>query len=428
MRPEIYRFLQEHGMHYDTLDIEKETGIFAAEMKKGLSGKNAGLMMIPSYLETERPVPRGETAVVADAGGTHLRVASVTFSRETGVPVIEQFKTIPMPGTQGAVTAESFFESLSEQFIPRIGTNRKIGFCFSYPARILPNLDGKILKLAKEITIQNAEGLLIGEELNKAFARHGQKPCKAVVLNDSTAGLLGGMAQSQAYDDYIGFILGTGTNTCYIENAENITGLSAREKRGRMIVNLESGCYPRIAQGDVDRELDSESRDPGGHKLEKMVSGGYFGAVLRRTLEKAGTEGLFSLEFCRLLREVPPVSMRDVDAFCDNPQAGGLFAGMTDETDHQTLLAVIDTLFERAARLSIIQIGGILSHTGAGRNPQSPVCVVAEGTFFTKSRIFRSKFDRYTQSFLEREMGRYIEPLTAPNATLVGAAAAALIS
>jgi len=417
-------------MHYDTLDLKKEVEVFAGDMKRGLAGGDSTLLMIPTYLETGKAIPYGESVLALDAGGTNFRV-SVLHLNGVGEPMLEVFENRPMPGTKGAITADTFFETIVDAIAPLVPKTQKIGFCFSYPAETTPELDARIIRMAKEVTINGAEGLLIGEELNKALARRGLPACKVVLLNDTAAGMLGGLAQTQArvYDDYIGFILGTGTNTCYIENTENIPKLPARGRHGRMVVNQESGGYGRIAQGEVDRELDSESANPGKQKLEKMVSGAYFGAILRRLIDKACNDGLFSAAFRDKIATVDKLLMQDVGDFCENPYSGffsELAAGNDD--DRLTLFELIDALFDRAARITIIQIAGILTQTGAGQSPLKPVCVVAEGTFFTKARTFRAKFDAYVKCFLGDEMGRYIELVSVQNATLTGSAAAVLIS
>ena len=113
------------------------------------------------------------------------------------------------------------------------------------------------------------------------------------VLNDTVATMLCGIGyNNRPYSGYIGFILGTGTNTCYIESLSEIAKIGGGE--GNMAVNLESGCYSGFPRGDYDRELDAASQNPGDHLMEKMISGAYLGELVTRTVRGAVREGLFS--------------------------------------------------------------------------------------------------------------------------------------
>jgi len=403
MQTNVSDFLTQNGMNGYTLDVQKEARTFTQEMRKGLRGEASTLRMLPSYIETDKPAPEGERVIALDAGGTHFRAATLAFGPGR-VPVIENFSDHPMPGTRGTITAPEFFAQIAEIVKPLLPISRKIGFCFSYPAEITPGRDGKLLAMTKEVSITGLAGLALGAELQKYLG-----PAQITVLNDTTACLLGGMGD-------IGFILGTGTNTCYIEQKKNIVKCYGPEEPGRMIVNLESGNYGLLPAGTVDTELDLESQDPGRQKLEKMVSGVYFAKILRRTLEKAAAAGLFAPE------NIGPFGMPEVDRFCENPQQDGFFSSLTagNAPDRQTLLDIIDGLYERAVRITLTQMLGIVS--GGAKQAR----VVVEGTFFEKSKTFRGKLDAYLQQY--RAQGLDIQLAKAQNATLAGAAAAALLA
>ena len=108
-----------------------------------------------------------------------------------------------------------------------INQSKDIGFCFSYPIEIFPNKDGRVLYFSKEIQASEVVGQMLGESLNTAISAAGFKADKNVILlNDTVATLLAGRAEStgRVFDSYIGFILGTGTNTSYIEKNNNRDG------------------------------------------------------------------------------------------------------------------------------------------------------------------------------------------------------------
>ena len=75
------------------------------------------------------------------------------------------------------------------------------------------------------------EGQLIGETLNNTLAAMEISADKHIVLlNDTVATLLAGLghknyAGKSGFSSYIGFILGTGTNCCYIEKNSQLKKL-----------------------------------------------------------------------------------------------------------------------------------------------------------------------------------------------------------
>ena len=103
-------FLVENGFVLDGSNREKIAAAFDAEIMAGLAGRPSTLRMLPANLSgDERPLT-GVPAVVIDAGGTNLRVASVTLS-EKG-PQIRHLQKTFMPGTRGELTAEAFHSSV----------------------------------------------------------------------------------------------------------------------------------------------------------------------------------------------------------------------------------------------------------------------------------------------------------------------------
>ncbi len=139
-----------------------------------------------------------------------------------------------MPGTENEVNKKQFFARMANYIEKILDKSSKIGFCFSYPTEILPNKDGRLIRFSKEIKAKQVQGQLIGENLNLAIKALGHRHKKhIVILNDTVATLVAGksVAADKKYSAYIGFILGTGTNCCYIEKNSNIT--KKQEPRSR---------------------------------------------------------------------------------------------------------------------------------------------------------------------------------------------------
>jgi hexokinase len=205
-----------------------------------------------------------------------------------------------------------------------------VGFCFSYPTDILPNKDGKLIRFNKEVRVDGMEGEPICEGIAQALVQRGHRDkMQFVLLNDSVATMLGGMAANpgRGYDSYIGFILGTGMNTCYLEQNKNITKADlSGEKTSSMVINMESGGYNRMPAGEFDDLFDSATNNPGNQRLEKMLSGAYQGGLIHLTVCKAMEEGLFSEDFVTRYKELPTLTMRNIDDFCFYPYGENVLA------------------------------------------------------------------------------------------------------
>lgn len=151
-------------MDYASIDINQGCQEFIEEMNKGLKGSESSLKMIPTYIAMEKEIPVKEPVIVMDAGGTNFRVAVAYFDKNKE-PVIEDYNMYPMPGTAGEIGKEEFYNTIAGYLKPVLNRSNKISFCFSYPAEALPNKDGRLLHLSKEVRIKGLVGDIIGGNL-----------------------------------------------------------------------------------------------------------------------------------------------------------------------------------------------------------------------------------------------------------------------
>lgn len=421
-------FLKRHQMEADAIDWQQETQRFVRQMQAGLEGETSSLLMIPSFVMMAQQLPLDRKAIVVDAGGTNLRVA-VAQTQADGSVELSGFVKYPMPGTQGQLTADEFFCRLADRLEPVLEQSDQIGICFSFPCEILPNRDGRILGFSKEVRVSEAAGRLIGESLNAEFARRGKKAKTFTVLNDTVATMLGGLAAAggRRYDNYIGFILGTGTNTCYVERSERIRkSPEACAMGGEMAMNTESGCYDGFAQGTFDRMVDQASDNPGDHPMEKMISGVYQGKIITCMVQAAVEEGLFTDTFAREWEKAPRITPMEMDAFVAAPKGEGRLAAMTaDSQDNVRLYQLIEALYQRAAKITTVVFSGIAVYTGIPAG--GSLCVMAEGSVFEKSALYVEKLREYIRCYMEGKLQVHCDIVTGRNTTLVGTAAAALL-
>lgn len=110
-------FLCQYGMHPDFFDIEEQTAVFLNEMEKGLCGRNSSLLMLPTYISVDKPVPREDSVIVIDAGGTNLRIALVSPNQDRALQIF-QYEKYPMPGTNGTISFEQMCDQIAMYLFP----------------------------------------------------------------------------------------------------------------------------------------------------------------------------------------------------------------------------------------------------------------------------------------------------------------------
>jgi len=157
-------------------------------MFKGLKGKESSLRMIPTYIEADNQFFTDVPVVAIDAGGTNFRAALIKFSKQ-GKLEISNIINAWMPGLEGEISKDEFFQTIAGYVKPLAEKTNRIGFCFSYPTEILPDKDGKLLQFCKEVKAPGVVGQLIGKNLLETMGMPGKK---IILLNDTVATLLAG--------------------------------------------------------------------------------------------------------------------------------------------------------------------------------------------------------------------------------------------
>jgi hexokinase len=430
VKREVVRFLKSYQMDHLDVDIDANVESFLDEMKRGLEGKKSSLVMIPTYIETGAEVPSNKRVIVVDAGGTNFRVATVYFDDQKR-PVIENLKLFKMPGIGQEVGKDEFFTIMAGYLKEVAAISDRIGFCFSYAVDMQPNKDGRLIRFSKEVKAPGVIGQLIGENLNKALAAAGLGGNKhMVLLNDTVVTLLAGCGyKNRSFGSYVGFILGTGTNCCYIEQNSRITKNKTLDSSRNMIINTESGGFAKCHRGKLDISYDKTTINPGAQKLEKMISGAYLGPLCLHVMKKACKEKLLSPAAAQAVLQISELDTKDLNYFMlypfgDNILANACKNGTSDDTLAMCYLS--DRLIERAAKLTAINLSAMAIGSGKGQTPTQPICIVAEGTTFYHLRNLKPRVDFYLKQYLENKHGVFHEIIGVDNATLIGSAIAGL--
>jgi hexokinase len=427
LKDKAQEFLAAHGLDAPAINPEAVVEDFLDEMRRGLEGRKSSLVMIPTFITIDKPVPAGRPVIAVDAGGTNLRVATVVFD-DRGAPAIDNYSNYEMPGIQKEVGKEEFFDLFARYLMPMAGLADSVGFCFSYAAEITPDCDGKLLTWTKEIKAPEVIGEFIGRNISDRLKPKGFSP-KITLLNDTVATLLAGksVGGERRYSSYIGFILGTGTNTSYVEKNSLITKRDDLDPKGAQAINVESGNFGRCPRGDVDLSFDETTANPGAYTFEKMISGAYLGGLCLHVLKAAADEGLISAAGRGVISKLTHLSTIQVDALLRNPFAAPEKPlSVLAEEDMETALHLFTAVIERAALLAAINISAAVLKSGGGTSPLHPVCVNADGSTFYKTKGFLSRVEEHLRRILGAR-GVYYDIIRVDDSPLIGAAVAGLI-
>lgn len=439
----VSAFLNRHGFSAKGYDVNTVVESLLYDMKESLAHGAGDLAtmagsedMIPTWGLPPAESPKNQKIIVIDAGGTNFRSCLVSFDSD-GNASISDFEKTRMPGIERELGKDEFYEAIAANLDHLKNKSDRIGFCFSYAMEITPDGDGKVLKFSKEIKAAAVEGTMVGACLSDALVKRGwTRPKKITLLNDTTAALLAGATTAtggRAFSSFVGFILGTGMNTAYIESEpiEKIAGMKDSAGNGapsQQIVVCESGRFNKVQRSDFDLKFDEHSNTPGLYVMEKMCSGAYLGKVSFIAVRQAAEEGLFSEPVADAIRGVQTADSSDADKFLYYPKnAESLYGSIIargNQDDADTLYAILDAFVERSARLSAALIAAAVIKSGKGNHASLPVGVVCNGTCFEKTHNLKDRFTGYLNDVLISQRHLYYELLYVQNDITLGAAVA----
>ena len=422
-------FLKANGF-VPAADIDRQAmiALFLSEMEKGLKGEESSLRMIPAYVGVSGKIPSGASAAVLDAGGTNFRSAVVSIP-----PKIEDRKNQPMPGSRSEVGEDEFYAPFAEELkrVAPKATAKKFGWCFSYNADVTPDLDAKLNCWTKGIRAPAIVGQYVGRELLKRMGG-GQ----IAVVNDTVATLLAAKATEgdKTYSSYIGFILGTGTNTAYVEKNRNITKVQGLDPDGSMIINAESGAMDKVPRSKFDEAMDAKQPDPGHAPFEKMIAGAYLGPTGLEIFKAAAKAGLFSQKAAQQIAGLGQLESIDLNNFCAAHKAEGrdnvLDTIFADPNDAKMARRLGIPVFERAAVLTAIHLAAFCIKSGEGADAAEPIAINADGSTYYKTIAipFADTVKKELDDMLvKRRNIHYVITPQVEDAPMVGAAIAAML-
>jgi len=443
---ELSEFARYYGFHYEGINPQALVKEILIEMQRGLEGKTSSLAMIPSYISPVTRIPNGKTVLALDAGGTNLR-SSLVYFNENGEAVAQGTKKTAMPGTNGIVNADKFFDTIAEAALPLLKDTKieGIGFTFSYPMEITSDADGILLAFSKEVEAPDVIGKSIGKGLRDALAAKGFKYSGPIVmLNDTVATLLSGLAsispdgeKARTRNDFgaeggpvIGFILGTGFNTAYPEsNIKKINYSSTSSSPGQIVV-CETGNFNIRGRGQIDMEYDSTTKTPGGYFLEKASAGAYLGPLTLHILKQAVKDKVLQFQKSGELLAMTHLETRYLNEFTHAPlSAQGPLGSLFGPKESGALAAVqyiTSIVTERGALFSAAVVAATVERMNTGYEPYSPVRIAVEGTTYMIYKGMRRALESHLHQMLIKNKPRPYVISPVEQASLFGAAVAAL--
>uniref|UniRef100_A0ABM5EQP2 Hexokinase-2 n=1 Tax=Pogona vitticeps TaxID=103695 RepID=A0ABM5EQP2_9SAUR len=306
--------------HEQLLEVKER---MREEMERGLARETheeATVKMLPSYVcSTPDGTEKGDFLAL-DLGGTNFRVLLVRLRNgmRRSVEMHNKIYAIPQEIMQG--TGDELFDHIVHcisdflEYMGMKGVSLPLGFTFSFPCEQKSLDEGILLKWTKGFKATGCEGEDVVALLKEAIHRREEFDLDVVAVVNDTVGTM----MTCGYEDplcEVGLIVGTGSNTCYMEEMKNIELVDGDE--GRMCINMEwgafgdNGCLDNV-RTEFDIAVDENSLNPGKQRYEKMISGMYLGEIVRNILidftkrgllfrgrisERLKTRGIFETKF-----------------------------------------------------------------------------------------------------------------------------------
>lgn len=421
VEPKVREYLCEIGMDTTGFDLQCACDDYVRQMDRKLTDPGNHSELLPSYLRPASTMPQGTKVAAIDIGGTFMRSALATMNADAAPEIVGVRKRC-VPGSMGKVHRSEFFAQLVEMAGDAIDQCEAISLCFSYPLRMTSAGEGCVIQLAKQVEIEGLIGSNIVEGFHRALRDSGHEPKRTVVLNDSTATLLGGAVRAgNSYSGHVGFILGTGVNMAYVERNERIRGILESLKHESMVLNVEASRYAGMSRSAVDIQMDASTIDCGDYQFEKMVSGKYLGPLYLFLLRDAADRGLFTAPFAQAISRLEVLETGDVNEFLRGA-ASPLNALCSDPEFRSDALAARQLAFnlvERAAMYCAVMLAaGVIKSEISGK-----AAIIAEGGMIRNFTLLHDRVWSHLSTMLEKR-GKEFELITVEDAALIGAAVA----
>uniref|UniRef100_A0A0G4HLB0 Phosphotransferase n=1 Tax=Chromera velia CCMP2878 TaxID=1169474 RepID=A0A0G4HLB0_9ALVE len=437
--------------------LDKMVSSFLDELQKGLESRGtAGCFKMLDSCVTKIPTGN-ETGVYysIDFGGTNLRVARFELKGDgkiKGDALKANLMTAGPPTAQKGlmdktVSAREMFDHMADQVKQKIEIHGdaaegpiSVGFTFSFPSHQV-RLDHSALAVwTKDFetgrgTDDPVEGQDVGALLKRSFKEKKIPADLKAIMNDTVGTLLSCAYANGGQRDfppvYMGLILGTGSNGCYLEPQSASYGYTGN------IINIEYGNFNRdLPTTPQDRDVDFNCDDPadrGKQLYEKMVAGKYMGELARRLTCFVLQESAPTLAWAKNSFPSEAASIVLKDNTADLSETAAVIQKYWGEPlpfESRVFLKGICTLvMDRSAALAAMGIAAVSIKTGRlerGRSSRDRgvlgMTVAVDGSLYTQNRWYADRLHHYLELILGRDRARLINVCTSNDGSGMGAA------
>ncbi|XP_021265806.1 hexokinase-3-like isoform X4 [Numida meleagris] len=399
-------------------DLERVQALMKQEMERGLdreSNAESSLRMLPTYVcHTPDGTERGEFLAL-DLGGTNFRVLVVRVTQD--IHMASEIYVIPTAVMQG--TGKELFDHIVECIVDfqtkqeLMGQVLPLGFTFSFPCQQLGLDKAVLLNWTKGFSASGCVGQDVVQLLREAAQRKSHVGLKVVAVVNDTVGTM----MACGYHDpkcEIGLIVGTGTNTCYMEEMAKVGTVEGDE--GRMCINMEWGAFGDNGCLDgfftsFDQLVDEKSINAGRQRFEKLISGMYLGEIVRYVLlamveeqvlfrgkpsDKLQRKDIFQTKFLSTI-ETPGLALLQVQGILSNLELDASFE------DSVLVREVCETVSLRAAHLCAAGMAAVVEKMRESRGlEQLTVTVGVDGTLYKMHPHFSRNLQQMLQELAPR--------------------------
>lgn len=391
-----------YGFKLETRKLTDIARIMERRIVVGLNRSDRQITCLPAYIPMDHP-PAAGRALCLDIGGTRLRAALLEIKDGTPV-VMEEPKEGQLPADRSRPLTREQFLTLQGDLIAELDPppDLPLGYCFSFPAVYRPDRDAELIRWTKELSVADMAGRPVGALLVDHLRQRGIPCGPATVINDSMASLIAGCTGTE-WDALIALIVGTGFNMAALMERKMLPKIKEDPAFGnQVVINLEAGNFNPPHLTPWDEELDARSDNPGSQQIEKAVSGGYLGTLMKLVLPGSPVDpSMGSAELARLA----------YDALATKPQEAELARRLLD----------------RSARLVAAALAGLISAFN-NHKPRTRVRIITEGGLINNAPGYRACATETLDCLLDQLKLGHIrtELVQLPHVNLAGSAIAAL--
>ncbi|KAH8308143.1 hypothetical protein KR059_007092 [Drosophila kikkawai] len=289
--PEVYKVCQLFTPSDE--ELEKVRDIMDREIKLGLSREHHDRSTVPCHLSYVKELPTGRERgrfLAIEMMPTNCRIMLVKFSSERDI--YTSARCVILPHTIVAAKGTELFTFLATtiaQFVKEKKVekdNLPLGISFAFTLNKVALDIGYLVAWTKEFGAHGVIGKDVVKLLRDALAQFPEISVDVMGIINVAAGTLLALCWAQP-DTRIGLVMGAIANSCYVERIDRCETYEGEvDSKGEMIINSDwahfgDGGQLDFIRNEFDKQLDTESINPGIRLYEKFSGALFVGELVR---------------------------------------------------------------------------------------------------------------------------------------------------